>query len=360
MILQLKPMGTNPGYRGQAAVKRTGACQTSRSLQRRGTWTLPAVLLLLSFWTCFSLSATTATVLDRVVASVNGEAISESDLGLRTKLLMLHQTTDNQMPPLETLQKQLLEQIILERLQLGLASTEELAVPDRIIDRSIADIAAQDQLSTEAFESFLKDQEIPWEKFRAWIRTELILAKVQQREIAPLVHISKADMEQFLRSPAGQDQIGTEYRIGHILIAMPDPPHPEAVRQARTEALALVQSLKQGANFSKMAMQKSASQQALAGGDLGWLNTASIPSLFANIVPNLKIHAIEGPIEDSSGFHIIQLIDKKHSETKPADLKERAMEALYKRQFQEQLNAWLRQLRADSDVEIYLHTHDAP
>ncbi len=290
--------------------------------------------------------------LDRLVASVNGEAISESDLKLRTKLLMMHVSSDVQMPPPEVLHKQLLEKMILEKLQLQIATPEDLKVEDAPLDQHIADMAAQDDLSVDAFKAFLEDQGISFKKFRDWIKNEMILAKIQQREVGSFIHVSKKDVSDFLGSHAGQEHRGMEYHLAHILIAMPDPPEAEAVNKARTEAEAIVKALKAGADFSKIAMEKSAAQQALEGGDLGWYKAASAPTLFVKLLPSLTSGDIRGPIEDSSGFHIIKLLAKKQSIEDPKQIEGKALEALYKRQFETQLVRWLKQLRADSDVEI--------
>ncbi len=303
-------------------------------------------------------SATVASVpkappsLDRLVASVNGEAISESDLKLRTKLLMMHIHPDMAVPPLGVLQKQLLEKMILEKLQLQWATPEDLKLEEAILDAQIADMAAQDGLSVEAFEAFLTDQEIPLKKFGAWLKTELILAKIQQREVGSLIHVSKKDIDAFLASPAGQEHSEIEYHLAHILIAMPEPPTAAAISQARLTAESVVKELKNGADFAKMAMEKSTAQQALQGGDLGWHKAASVPTLFTKVLPGFGVGEIRGPIEDSSGFHIIKLLDKRQGTDNPMQLQEKAAEALYRRQFEAQLVRWLKQLRADSDVEI--------
>ena len=101
-------------------------------------------------------------------------------------------------------------------------------------------------------------------------------------------------------------------------------------------------------------MAKSAGQQALSGGDLGWRKTESIPTLFAKIVPTLQIGEVYGPIKDSSGSHIIKLLDKRLA-TSSENLQNRAMEILFQRKFDEQLTPWLRHLRSNAEVEIYLN-----
>lgn len=307
---------------------------------------------------CFGILQTAIAsppVLDRLVASVNGEAITESDLKVRTKLLMLHSNAESNVPSIETLQKQLVEKMIIEKLQLQLATPEELKADPAAVDAHLADIAAQDNLSTEEFKSFLNDQDINVEKFRQWIQNEITLSKVQQREIGQSIHVSQTEISNFLNSAAGQDQIGIEYRLAHILIALPDPATTESIAKAREETQALVKALKQGANFSTLAMEHSAAAHAFEGGDLGWHKVASLPTLFAKRVPGLSVGTIEGPIEDSSGFHIIKLLDKRQSTTDGAQLKNKATEALYRRKFEEQLSQWLKQLRADSQVDVFLN-----
>lgn len=302
-------------------------------------------------------------VLDHMVASVNNEAITGSELNKQTELLLVRlRQTDTPLPPLPALRKQVLEKMVLEKLQLQVAKQEGIEIDEPTLDKAVQDIAERDNLSVAQMQQFLEEQGIPFPQFRRTIKTELVLSKLHQKEIGQHITISKRDTEHFLNSPMGQDQTGAEYRLSHILIPLPEAPESIEQQKAEESAEAIAKQLKAGADFAKIAIAKSAGQQALNGGDLGWRKAAAMPTLFAKVVSTLRAGEVYGPIRDTSGFHIIKLIDKRSpniaankNQNNAEAMRSKAMELLYQRKFDEQLVPWLRRLRADAEVKIYLN-----
>lgn len=330
--------------------------------------TLLLSLACLLAFTSFSLHAAARPsqnlpVLDRMVASVNNEALTASELNKQTELLMVRfRQTETTLPPLPVLRKQILEKMVLEKLQLQLAAEEGIEVDDATLNNSIQEIAKRDGLSVPQLQEFLEEQKIPFTQFRKTIKTEITLSKLHQKEIGQTINISERDIDQFLNSSAGQDQTGAEYHLGHILIPSPDNASKEQQQKVEERADAIVKELKAGADFAKMAIAKSAGQQALNGGDLGWRKTAEMPTLFVKVAPTLRVGEVYGPIRDNGTFHIIKLINKrlpsvasKNHQKNSTEVRNKAMEFLYQRKFDEQLVIWLRRLRADAEVKIYLN-----
>lgn len=298
-------------------------------------------------------------VLDRMVASVNNEAITESELNRQTELLLVRlRQTETSLPSLSVLHKQLLEKMILEKCQLQIAATEGITVDEKALNQAVAEIASRDNLSIAEMQQFLEEQGISFAQFRETIKTELLLSKIQQKEVGQRITISKAEVEHFLASPAGQDQSGTEYHLSHILIPLPEEPSKADLQKTEESANALAKELKHGANFAKIAIAKSAGQQALEGGDLGWRNTATIPSAFAKIAPTLRVGEVYGPLRNDGGYHIIKLLDKRSPTQKQQNstqARNKAMDTLYQRKFDELVVTWLRHLRSEAEIKIYLN-----
>lgn len=298
-------------------------------------------------------------VLDRMVASVNNEAITESELNRQTELLLVRlRQTETPLPSLSVLHKQLLEKMILEKCQLQIAVAEGITVDEKTLNQAVTEIASRDNLSIAEMRQFLEEQGISFTQFRETIKTELLLSKIQQKEIGQRITISKAEVEHFLASPAGQDQSGTEYHLSHILIALPEEPSQAEVEKTEASADALAKELKHGADFAKIAMAKSAGQQALEGGDLGWRNTAAIPSTFAKIAPTLRVGEVYGPLRNDGGYHIIKLLAKRsptQTQENPTQARNKAMDTLYQRKFDELVVTWLRHLRSEAEIKIYLN-----
>lgn len=323
------------------------------------------VLVFILNWVSFNLGATNSTtapsysnlsVLDRVVASVNSEAITESELNRQTQLLIVRlRQTETSLPPMPVLRQQLLERMIMEKLQLQLAAIEGIKVDEKTLDQALNDIAVRDNLSRHQLQQFLEEQGVPFAHFRDTIKTEITLSRIQQKEIGQQITISKSDIDYFLNSPAGQDESGVEYHLGHILVALPESSSKEQSQKMETRAQSIVKELKEGADFAKTAIAISSDQQALKGGDLGWRKAASIPTSFVKIVPTLQIGEIYGPIRDNSGSHIIKLLDKRNQPVCSETVRSKAMEILYQRKFDELLVPWLRHLRSDAEIEIFLN-----
>ena len=106
-----------------------------------------------------------------------------------------------------------------------------------------------------------------------------------------------------------------EYRLSHILISIPSQASPAEIKKAKKKADSIVASLRSGKDFRKQAIANSKGQNALKGGDLGWRKEAQLPSLFADAVSEMSVGETSNPIKSASGFHIIQIADKRGGST---------------------------------------------
>ena len=262
-----------------------------------------------------SLAAPEIIEIDRIVAVVNDDVIvySEMQARLRTVVEQLEKA-GVPAPPKDVLEKQVLEQLILDRLQLQIGSTTGIRVDDEALNRQIADIARQNNLSLREFRDILARDGYNFAAFREEIRSELIKSRVQQRQVQDRVQVTDRDIDNYLATREKQGGNNPEYRVGHILIAVPDGASPEELADARDEAEDIVARLNAGANFGRTAAAESDGRQALEGGDLGWRKAEELPTLFENIVPKLDKGELSEIVRSSSGFHIIKLMDTRGAE----------------------------------------------
>lgn len=268
--------------------------------------------LFLLFNTNISAAPQKLDILDRVVAIVNQEAIPESELNSQMTLLMLRfKQNEMTLPPVAQLRKQLLEKLVIEKLQLQKAKDAHIEVEDSELNHALTELANRDTFTVAELQQFLEEQGVPFAKFRETIKNEIIISKLQQREVGQNIHVSSRDVEQFLASAAGQDQTGAEYQLGHILITLPASASAEEIAKAKKQAEGIMRRLKSGADFTQTAIGESGGTQALKGGDLGWRKIAEVPTLFSKVVSTLKVGELHGPVRNDSGFHIIKLIDKR-------------------------------------------------
>lgn len=252
-------------------------------------------------------------VLDKIVAVVNDDVISQYELENYTKLLVADLKTQSNytLPPKEVLQEQALNRMILDKIQLQLAAQSGIEVDSITVSQALQHLSQQKGQTLDQLRYETESRGVNFDEYRELVRNELTIQRLQAREVSQDVVIAKSDIESFLSSPAGQDNTGTEYKISHILLLAPESPTPTALKQVQAKAEEIVTSLKKGADFQKIAMEKSAGRQALNGGDLGWRNTGELPTLFVNYVPTMQIGDVVGPIRSAGGFHIIKLQGKR-------------------------------------------------
>lgn len=254
--------------------------------------------------------------LNRIVAVVNEDAITHLELEKRvqTVLQQLHES-NTALPPMDILRRQVLEHLIMERLQLELADERGVHIDDESLNEVITRIAAQNSLSLEQFRAVLAQEGIDFASFREDVRNDLIMNNLRMREVESHIEVTQQEVDDLISRQAITGDMDVEYHLGHILIALPEGAAPEQVQAARAKAEELLQLLREGADFRQMAVTYSAGQQALQGGDLGWRTGGQLPTLFADVVPHMKPDELSEPLRSSSGFHIVKLLDKRGEET---------------------------------------------
>ena len=248
--------------------------------------------------------------IDRIVAVVNDDVIVHSELRARMQSVVEQlRKSGVPTPPQDVLEKQVLEQLILDRLQLQIAAETGIRVDDETLNRQIADIAQQNNLSLREFRDILERDGYDFGAFREEIRNELIKSRVQQRQVQDRVQVTDRDVDNYLATQAKQGGDNPEYRVSHILVAVPEGASPEELAAARAEAEDIAARLKDGANFGRVAAAESDGRQALEGGDLGWRKAGELPTLFEEVVPKLDKGEVSDIIRSSSGFHLVKLAD---------------------------------------------------
>ena len=125
------------------------------------------------------------------------------------------------------------------------------------------------------------------------------------------IRITDQDVQNFLRSPSGQAELATEYRIGHILVALPDEATPKDIAAAEARVKKAQDELAAGKDWAEVAATYSSSETALKGGDLGWRKAAQLPELFVASAESMKPNDIAGPFRTPGGFHLIKLLGKR-------------------------------------------------
>ena len=254
--------------------------------------------------------------LDRIVAVVNDDVIMQSELLVRLDLIRTGlEEAGTPAPPDDVLARQVLERLIVDRIQLQLAEEYDLRIGDDELNRAMDDLAARNNLTTSEFREIMERDGYDFVELREEIRDELLVARVQQQFVGNRVAVSSRDVEDFLATVDKQGGSNREYRLGHILVAVPEGASPEEIGESREKALSLLAELRAGLDFSEAAVVHSDGQQALQGGDLGWRRANELPTLFADSVPDLTAGEISEPIRSPSGFHLVKVMEVRSGQT---------------------------------------------
>lgn len=259
-----------------------------------------------------SQAQTNAVALDRVVAIVDKDVVLESELNARKQSVLERLRGQyQQLPPEDVLNKQILEQLIIERIELGLAERYDIKVDEVEIDQAIGRVLQKNQITLAQLEADLQRQGMTLVDLRKQMRNELTISHLQQGLVNSRIKITEQDINNFLASSDGKYATSPDYHIGHILIAVSSSADADAIAEAEKQAQDIYEKLQGGADFSQMAISYSNDQAALQGGDIGWRKLAQLPELFGNQMINLAPGQVSKPFRSGAGFHILKNIEQR-------------------------------------------------
>ncbi|UZJ42874.1 peptidylprolyl isomerase [Marinimicrobium sp. C6131] len=268
---------------------------------------IPAVLALLL---ASPLALAETEMLDRVVAIVGEDVVLESELEERLASIKarIQQSDSNQnLPPDSVLRDQILDQLILERLQMEMGRRFGIEVSDQQLDQTIARIMQTNNLTEAQLRADLESQGQTLEGFRDQIRREMWVNQIQQAVVNSRIDVNEQDIESFLASTDGKFATSPNYRLGHILLSVPSSASDEEVSEVQEEANRIRRELVDGADFEQMAITHSNDANALQGGEIGWRKLEQLPELFADVVAGLEEGDVSEPVRSGAGFHILKV-----------------------------------------------------
>jgi len=280
---------------------------------------LPSLFLISALLT-FTASVN-AKLLDRIVAVVENDVIMESELRQRVSTLVKQfEGNPEALPPNDVLLDQVLQRLIVERLQLQLAEQRGIQVDELSLDQTMRNLAKRNRMSLEQFREALVKQGLNYVDYREQVRNEMLLDQLRRRTIDNAIQISDSEVEELVtKSDKDLLQKEYEYHVAHILIAAPENPKPGQIEKAQHRAALVYDRAKSGNNFAKLAIAASDAQDALQGGDLGWRNTAQLPEIFLQQISQMKVGDISRIGQSAAGFHIFKVLDLREIENTMVD-----------------------------------------
>ena len=257
--------------------------------------------LALAILITFPLSAK-IELLDRVAIIVGEGVVLESQI--TTMIVNIEKNYAQQgvvMPPAENILKQVQERLIIEELQLQMAARGGVRVGDGELNQAFEGIAANNNMTLDAFIESLASEGASYEELRDQVRKEMIIQRVQRGKVGRQVDITEQELDGFLAIEGSVKELSPELFVRQILV------------EDKIKAEKVLSDLELGEDFQVLAKERSASANAASGGEMGWRNLADLPSLFANALKGKKKGYVSPPLESGSGFFVLQLEDKRGS-----------------------------------------------
>ncbi|WP_108652195.1 peptidylprolyl isomerase SurA [Dongshaea marina] len=248
-------------------------------------------------------------LLDQVAAVVNQGVVLQSEVQELVAQIKRNAKQANQpLPDDKVLEKQALDHLIQQALQLQVAKKQGLQVSDEQLEQAISSVASSRKMSVTALKADLKKQGVSYGEFRQQVQNEILIGEIQRIMVQRRINISDSEVTQLMKNLQTKGKAQEQYQIGHIEIAIPDNATKAQQKVARSKADRLIRELKNGANFYKLAISESDGPKALQGGNWGWMTTQEMPTLFEEAIKGAQKGDVIGPLRTSNGLHIVKVL----------------------------------------------------
>ena len=252
---------------------------------------------------------------DFIVAVVNTELVTSVEVTQRLERALAEARRGGAtVPPTETLRQQALDSLIDERVLITHARDSGQRLDEAEIDRAVANIAAQNQLTVAQLRERLKAEGMTYARFRDNLRDQLIVERIREREVMARIRIDDADIDRLLNDQRAKASADIELNIAQVLVTVPEGASDAVVAERRARAEQALTRIKAGEAFAKVAAELSEDGKREAGGEIGLRPASRLPDLFVDAVKGLAVGQVTAaPLRSAAGFHVLKLIDRQEA-----------------------------------------------
>jgi peptidyl-prolyl cis-trans isomerase SurA len=255
--------------------------------------------------------------IDQIAVVVNDDVITSHELNSyleKIKLQLKKQGTP--LPAARELEKQVMERMIIDMLQLQFARESGVRVDDAQLDKALGRIAQQNNFASLAeFKVKLGKEGVDFKKFREEIRNEITFTRLREREVDSKVVVSDNEIENYLAQQSRQAGKNEEVELAHILVQVPEQASAEKIQISRQRADQAWSQLQGGAQFAQVAAGSSDAKDGLQGGNLGWRTVDRLPTIFQGALQHMQPGETSAVLRSPNAFHIIKLLNKRNTDT---------------------------------------------
>jgi len=269
---------------------------------------LAAVLLTIGI--CASPAEAARQPLDKIVAVINSEVITQNELNGRVDQFEAQLKRQKRaVPARDVFERQMLERIIYEKVQLQYARETSLRIDDATLERAVERVAANNKLTVEQFRAALKKDDIDWTRFREELRNEMTLTRLREREVDSRTTVSDAEIDAYVSASAADRNNAQEVNVSHILLRAPEGANAETWRRLQQKAEDILARARNGEDFGRLAAASSDAPDALNGGSLGWRTADRLPTLYADAIRMLQPGGLTPVLRSPAGLHIVKVLE---------------------------------------------------
>ena len=275
-------------------------------------WHRTLAVLVLSAASCAALAQVRGTPVDSIVAVVNEDIVLRSELDVRVESVLANiRQSGTEAPPMAVLEDQVLDRIVIEKLQLQRAAQTGIGVSEDQLNQAMASVAQRNGMTLPQFSDALAAEGFSFEQVRDDVRNDIIISQLRQRDVLERINVSKREVDAFLAGEGAGTLDDREFRVAHIMLRAPADAPADEVERVRKLGQTLIDRARAGEDFATLAVAHSEGQQALEGGDLGWRRSTALPAVFAERVVGMEVGQVSDLIRTPGAIHIIKLMEQR-------------------------------------------------
>jgi peptidyl-prolyl cis-trans isomerase SurA len=265
-----------------------------------------------------ALGGGSSQTIDTIAAVVNNGVITQRELDQRVGMISHRLTQQNApVPPVDQLRQQVLNQMVLERIQLQKAKEDGITIDDATLQRTLERLAQSNNMTLDVYRSRIEAQGVPWSVFTNDARTELTLSRLREKEVDSKVTVTDAEVANYIASQRGPNAgLTSDLHLEHILLKAPVNAAQTDIEAAQQKADSLLKEATGGANFEKLAKANSQAADASKGGDMGFQAQSKLPPEFVTAAATLRPGQVNpSVIRTNDGFEIVRLVERRSGQS---------------------------------------------
>ena len=302
---------------------------------------------------------TDAKIIEKIVAIVNGEIITLSDLREVSvpylEKMKLKFSLENDAEQIKEIEKRILDQLIEEKLVKQEADRLEIVVDDKEVDIAVRDVMSKNNIAKDQFEQVLLEEGLTFEDYRKQLKEQMQKMRLLDQEIKSKIQITEKEVEKYYKENMDDYNTPPEVRIQQILLIIPSEASEQEINQIREKADGIVQKIREGEDFTNMVKLYSQDATADIGGVMGAFRQGELLPALNKVAFSLDVGDVSSVIQTSRGFHIIRVLDKRERQKMTKEERWNEIENfLYNQKYEDEFQQWIKKIRKRSYLKISL------